>query len=123
VEVFYQGAVRSVLYMPGTSETFQAACAQVPGNKDACPGQLIRLIQRLADFGRLRSGDQFVHEGNQIYAIKARCGLRAYGWFDTFEGQAVFVISHYILKKQQKLSQADIAIVEKNRTVFRTEAT
>jgi hypothetical protein len=123
VEVFHQGAVRSVLYMPGTRETFDAACKLVPGNKVACPAQLIRLIQRLADHGRLRSGDQFVHEGDQIYAIKTRCGLRAYGWFDTFNGQAVFVVSHYMLKKRQRLDPADIAIVERNRTAFRTEAT
>ena len=84
--------------MPGAPQTFDTACAGVPGNKDACPAQIVRLIKRLADFSRLHSRDQFVHEGNQIYAIKTRCGLRAYGWFDAYQGHAAFVISHYILK-------------------------
>jgi hypothetical protein len=123
VEVFYQGAVRWIVHMPGAKESFDAACGLVPGNRDACPAQLVRLIQRLADIGRLNSPEQFVHEGDQIFAIKARCGLRAYGWFDTFKDRRVFVVSHYILKRRQKLDPADIVIVDRNRAVFKKEAT
>ena len=119
MEVFYRGVRLSILRMPGAAATFDDACAAVPGNREACPAQLVRLIKRLADFGKLHSRDQFRHEGNQIYAVKARCGLRAYGWFDSHEGRAAFVISHYILKKRDKFDPADGRVVEANRTAFK----
>jgi hypothetical protein len=119
VEVFYRGDRLTVLLMPGASVTFEEACARVPGNKDACPAQLLRLLKRLADFGTLHSCDQFRHEGDQIYAIKARCGLRAYGWFDAYEGRTAFVISHYILKRRDKFASTDREAVLANRTTFK----
>jgi hypothetical protein len=119
VEVFYRGVRLLILLMPGAAESFGEACAGVPGNRDACPAQLVRLIKRLADFGTLHSKDQFRHEGDQTYAIKARCGLRAYGWFDGYEGRAAFIISHYILKKRDKLDPADKEMIDANRTRFK----
>jgi hypothetical protein len=93
--------------MRGTATSFEAACAGVPGNKHACVDQLVRLTERLADFGTLHSLDQFRYEGDRIYAIKARCGLRAYGWFDHHQGRRVFVISHYILKRRDRFDARD----------------
>lgn len=119
MEVFYEGNRYWILQMPGACESFTEACAGVPGNKDACPAQLVRLIKRLGDLGKLHSRDQFVHEGDGTYAIKTRCGLRAYGWFDRYRGRAAFVISHYILKKRQKFDPADQSIVEKNKMRFK----
>lgn len=101
--------------MPGAAASFDEACADVPGNRDACPAQLQRLTERLADFGKLHSREQFRHEGDQIYAIKARCGLRAYGWFGAHEGRAAFIISHYILKRRDQFSSRDRELVLTNR--------
>jgi hypothetical protein len=82
-----------------------------------CVGQLIRLAQRFADVGRLRSPDQFNNEGDGFWAIKAKCGLRAYGWFHSTR-RKVFVISHFIIKKQPKLSLMDKERMRGNRRQF-----
>ncbi len=47
----------------------------------SCYAQMTRLLERLADIGKLRSPDQFRKEWDSIWAVKARCGLRAYGKF------------------------------------------
>ena len=61
--------------------------------------------------GYLRSPDQFKHEGDKFYAIRARNGLRAYGWYANkkagAEVRGIFVISHFILKKRDKLDPRD----------------
>ncbi len=73
-----------------------------------CQAQLIALAERLATVGGLRSPDQFNNEGNGIYAIKANCGLRAYGWFGTYEDFGPsFVIGWVVHKKRQKLDPSD----------------
>lgn len=79
-----------------------------------CIAQLKRLIERFADFGSLKSPEQMNNEGDGIYAIKGRCGLRAYGWYHATRPR-VFVISHYILKKKQKLDPADLTRAQNNR--------
>ena len=84
---------------------------------DHCIAQLSRLAQRLADLGKLRSPDQFNDEGDGFWAIKARCGLRAYGWYHS-KRRRVFVISHFILKTKPRLSQADKARMKHNRQEF-----
>lgn len=118
VEVFYPGLRLWILLMDGAQETYEEACSQVPGNRRSCIAQLLRYIERLGDFGTLHSEDQFRHEDNGIHAIKARRGLRAYGWFDSYRGHKVFVISHFVLKKRAKLDPADLKRAEAQRTVY-----
>ena len=72
----------------------------------ACQKQLQRLVERFADMGQLQSPDQIRHEGDGIWAIKARCGLRAYGYYDTHR-RNLFVISHFVHKKKQKMDPKD----------------
>lgn len=81
---------------------------------DQCVAQLVRLAQRLADFKKLHSPDQFNDEGDGFWAIKARCGLRAYGWFHS-KKRGVFVISHFILKTKPKLLPEDKERMKRNR--------
>ncbi len=83
----------------------------------SCIAQLKRMIERFADHGKLNSPDQINDEGDGFFAIKARCGLRAYGWYHQ-DRQGVFVISHYICKKKQKLDAADIARANANRNSY-----
>jgi hypothetical protein len=119
IEVFFTGAQLTIVRMPGAAASFEAACADVPGNRQACIAQLVRLIERLGDFSTLHSLDQFRYEGDRIYAIKARCGLRAYGWFDQYQGRAAFVISHYILKRRDRFDPRDRDVVLAYRTQYK----
>lgn len=95
---------------PDAAESWNEVAANAPQN---CVAQLFRLAQRLADVGRLRSPDQFNNEGDGFYAIKAECGLRAYGWYSDQRG--IFVISHFVLKKRQKLLPSDKDRMKENK--------
>ena len=92
--------------------------ASVPGSKKGCVAQMKRLIERLADFGYLRSPDQWNTEGDGLYAIKARCGLRAYGWFASESSGKVFVIGHATLKKKQKADPQDLQKTQNERKQY-----
>ena len=114
MHVYYAGSHFKVMHTPDAKATQGEAEAHCTL---ACARQLDALIKRFADRGRLGSSDQFVNEGDKIWAIKTRCGLRAYGWYHTSQ-QGVFVISHYINKKRQKMLRADVERVNKNRKIF-----
>jgi hypothetical protein len=118
MEEFHRGSSRWIVGVPGAHASFHEAVAAVPGNKDACPAQLVRHIERLSDGITPRTSDNFAPEGNGIFAVKARCGLRAYGWFSTYRGQPAFVISHFILKKWQEFREKDRSRVEANRKTY-----
>ena len=94
------------------------AIALVPGSKKGCVAQMKGLIARLADFGYLRSPDQWNAEGNGLYAVKARCGLRAYGWFASESSGKVFVIGHATLKKNQKADPQDLQKTQDEREQY-----
>ncbi len=102
------GAHTTIWRMPEAIETWGAAVALVDDAKrDAQEAQLVGRLQLLAERGRLRSPDMMNPEGDQIYAVKTKEGLRAYGWFTRVQSKRAFVISHVILKKKQKLDPAD----------------
>lgn len=82
-----------------------------------CVDQMHALLNRLAEKGQLKSPDQMNSEGDGIYAVKANCGLRAYGWWSA-KYRRYFIISHFILKKWVKLDPADLARAQKNRQNF-----
>jgi hypothetical protein len=108
---YYEGNVLTIkhtedaeLSLPKAEESAQLSCQ----------AQLRRLTKRLADTGTLRSPQQFNNEGDGFYAIKARCGLRAYGWFSR-RCRGVFYISHYVYKSKEKLSKKDKKKMKANR--------
>ncbi len=113
--ILYEGTKLTIEVTKDALQSKHEISSQV--NNTACLTQLWKLTQRLADTGRLSSPDQFRHEGEQIYAIKARCGLRAYGWYHS-QRRNVFVISHYILKKKEKLDPRDKQRAIKNRLTY-----
>ena len=90
----------------------------MPGNRSACPVQLRANLSQLADSGTLRSPDRINYEGDQIYAVKTRGGLRAYGWFCHLEGRKGFAISHVTLKRKQKLDPKDRARALEAKRLF-----
>lgn len=79
--------------------------------------QLIARRKTLADNASLRSPDYWNTEGllpngKHFYAIKSGA-LRGYGWFSD-KHKSVFYISHFALKKGQKLSKKDARRVKQN---------
>lgn len=91
----------------------------VPPQKTACKAQLRSVLQRVGDHDQVRNTDLFKAEGDGIFAAKARCGLRAYGWFDRLDGANVFIVAHAIMKKKQKADPADIERVVNARRRFK----
>lgn len=112
--LYYKGLVLTIERTEGALDSQREAESQVPPNRCACIQQMDALIKRLGDIGRLKVPDHFVDEGDGICAIKTRCGLRAYGWYHR-KRRGVFVISHYIMKKWQKMKPADKDRAERNR--------
>lgn len=115
--IYAKGARLTIEWTNDARATLPEAEAQVPGSKDACKAQLRALIKRLADVGKIFSQDQMRMEEDSIFAIKTRCGLRAYGWFHR-QRRGVFVISHFIMKKKQKLNRGDLERAKKNRDQY-----
>lgn len=112
--IFAKGVARTIEGTDDAQTTLAEAEAQVPGSKEGCKAQLYALIKRLADFGKLSSPDQMRLEGDQIFSIKTRCGIRAYGWWHR-KRRGVFVISHFIMKKKDKLDPRDLDRAKQNR--------
>jgi hypothetical protein len=112
--LFYKGVSLEIDQTPDAAECWNEVSANATPN---CVAQLLRLAKRLADVGSLRSPDQFNNEGDGFYAVKAECGLRAYGWYHSSR-RGVFVISHFILKKTQKLSPSDKERMKRNRRQY-----
>lgn len=115
--LFHSGAKLVIEFTDDANASLEEAESHVPPNQAACKAQLRRLLQRLGDVGRLQSPDQWNTEGDGFFAVKARCGLRGYGWFHKHR-RGVFVVSHFILKKRQKLDPADMERAGKNREAF-----
>jgi hypothetical protein len=115
VHTFYQGQHGTILMLPEAERERAGFDKQFRGGKPAaCFAQLMRLLQRLADH-KLRSPDQFNAEGDGIFAVKARCGLRAYGWFQKPGAPFIFVVGLIKHKKRANLNPADIRRVENRR--------
>lgn len=112
--LFCKGSHYEISQTPDAKSSWEEATGHA---KEACIAQLVNLIKRLSDIGKLNSPDQFNHEGDGIFAIKARCGLRAYGWFHAHR-RGVFMISHFRYKNWQKLDPADLRRAKKNRKLF-----
>jgi hypothetical protein len=103
----------TVEFTPDAYSTWAACQSQ----RDNCLAQMLALLERLANIGRLHSPEQFRAEGEAIFAIKARCGLRAYGWFHRTR-RAIFVVSHFMVKKTARLDSRDLRQAGQNRELY-----
>lgn len=122
--IFHRGAFFAVEFTPDAERSLLKAEAGVPGQHFSCKAQLRQLMKRLADTGKLRSPEQFRFEEDQIFVIKTKCGLRAYAWFQTLKDrQPTIVISHFILKKRQKMDRRDLKRAQKNRRAYQEACT
>ena len=107
----YQGAEFLIELADDATDTW---CEVQSTATPTCQVQLRRLIERFAEKGDLQSRVQMRNEGDGIYAIKANCGLRAYGYYHK-KRRKVFVISHFVHKKSNKMRPADRERAVKNR--------
>ena len=113
MDEFYAGKCKTILLYPKAQASWDEAEALIPparkGKKPKGPIQFRARIKRYADTGQLRSPDHMNSEGQGCFAIKANCGLRAWGWPQHLKDKPVFIISHVVLKKAQKADPADLA--------------
>ena len=110
LETFCHGTRLLVLFTPDAVTTLKEAEGRIPPQKRAaCMAQLFRVFQRLSHGQQVRNKARFRNEGQGIFAAKARCGLRGYGWFQTLpSGEGAFIVSHFILKKKQKAEPKEV---------------
>lgn len=121
MEEFYAGRRKTIWLLPGAQESWDAAEALVPPNKESCKAQFRARIQYLADIGSLRCPDHMNSEGDGCFVIKSTCGLRAWGWMQHHQGRAAFIISHVVLKKKPNADPADLAKTNQARRQFEEE--
>lgn len=112
---WYQGRRLTIWFTPEATQSWHGVESQVP---EACVVRLLALLQRLADVGKIRSQDAFEDYGENIFAVKTRCGLRAYGWVD---GKCL-VISHCLYNSNRKFSDSDRNTVRRNIDLYKTGA-
>lgn len=115
--IYYAGNKLTIHFTSDAEKTYNEIQAST---KEGYLISFKALVYRLADFGKLRSPDQFRIENRKnpkAWAIKGKDGIRAYGW----QIKNGFVISHFIKKKKDKLDQKDIEKVKKNIKTFNEE--
>lgn len=123
--LYYSGRRLTIEQTEDAAESWAQAVGSVPGNQASCPAALAVRIKRLADYGVLHGEKMFREEGKtrgdvKVFAIKAKCGLRAYGWYHT-KRRGVFVISHFIFKSHKKMRDQDRQRLERNRLAYEGE--
>ncbi len=89
--------------------------------EQSCIQNLNARIERFADHGKLHVPQQLNDEGDGFYAIKARCGLRAYFWYHGTR-RRVMVISHFAYKNYQKLRSQDKTRMQRNRQEYKEKS-
>ena len=88
------------------------------GESVCLPAQFRARLRQLAETAVLHHMNS---EGRGIVAVKASCGLRAYGWHCSVGGRRAFVISHIVLKREQKADPADINRAAAEKSDFERE--
>lgn len=110
---WYRGHSLTIWFMPEATQSWYDVESYVT---KACAVQLLALLQRLGDVGKLRSQDAYEGYGDNIFAVKARCGLRAYGWVDGKN----WVVSHCTYNKDQEITDNDRNTVFRNMHLYKT---
>lgn len=78
------------------------------------------LFETFVETGKIANPEHFNSEGDGFWGFKAY-QLRAYGWYSKHLPQA-FVISHFVIKKKDKLDPEDKDRMQRNRKVFEQDA-
>lgn len=93
---------RKVRFTDAAGEEFEALRGKHTSHKDKiCIAQFVRVLRRLENPGDILSKDRFRKEWDDVYAVKARCGLRGYGIFH----EDAFVIVKVAMKKSDDVPE------------------
>lgn len=102
----------SIFFTEDAIETLKSHSDNQERKHQSCLASLLSRLEQYGNTGELHTPDQLNSEGYGFWAIKARCGLRAYFWF---QGKGTIIVSHFKLKKSDKLEDADKKKMEKNQ--------
>ena len=83
----------------------------------ACQAQVVLIVKKRLEGHMLHSPREVTSEGDGLYAIKGRCGLRV--WFFDVDGQMVVV--HCNHKKSDKVDKRDKNRALANKKLFESE--
>ena len=111
-EVYYPGARLRIDITVDGVESLRELHSQQKGNASviAALARTDRMLKRLGEIGRLKSREEFRQEvpKDNVYpafwAVRA-IPIRAYGWYGP---DAAFVVSHFIQKRKDRLSDSDV---------------
>jgi hypothetical protein len=117
-EVYFPGATLRIDITADGVQSLQELHTQHKGNASviAALARTDRLLKRLGEMGRLKSREEFKLEVSKdvvhpaFWAVRA-IPIRAYGWYGP---DRAFVISHFIQKRKDRLSDADVARMKVN---------
>ncbi len=121
MQVFRRGSYRQIIFLPETDSTLEESLACVPSEnrRKSCQAQLFVLLEQLANEQEIFNKEKFRSERDGIFAVKTTCGIRGYGWFQRMNsGEGAFVVSHFIMKKAQKLHKRDLQRAQEARDNF-----
>ena len=119
----YNGSRKRVFTWGKGDLSWDEHVSEKKGTNLSCQAQLIAVCKKLADIGKVNSKIHFNSEGDDIYAIKAKCGLRAYGWFGTYNKVPSFVIGWVVHKKKTKLDPGDKKATLAEKKKFESQQT
>jgi hypothetical protein len=77
---------------------------------------LLVRVKKYADSGRLVVPEHLNPEGDGFFAFKSG-QVRAYWWRE----EKCIIISHFKIKKQQKLDKKDVSLMERHRKEYHSE--
>jgi hypothetical protein len=121
-EPWKRGKIRDIYLCDSASETLESILAKA--SKDRKLQQMVAklqaLFERFVETGKITNREQFNSEADGFWAFKAY-QLRAYCWYSRRLPRAL-VISHFVVKKKDKLAASDKQRMQRNREAFETRA-
>jgi len=108
MKTLHNGQVLTIKFTDEADRQLEGLKEEHANEPDAF-AQLQRMLERLGDMGKLQSPNQWRHEFDSIYAVKAKRGLRAYGKRYGHD----FVVAYCTRKKNDKMGRALTNAVKK----------
>lgn len=113
-----RGRAIDIYFCDGAHETLEQILAKASKDRKLAgmAAKIDALFERFVDAGKLSNREHFNSEGDGFWAFKAY-QLRAYGWYSRRLPRA-FVVSHFVIKKKDKLQAVDKDRMQRNRKDF-----
>ena len=115
---FTSGEKFSIWLTPNALETLEKLKADQSNAQGVTAlANLFAKMSKYCETGKLHSPDELNDEDDGFYSFKNDFGFRAYWWYYGKQ-RGVILISHFILKKRQKLKKSDKKIMISTRDLF-----